>query len=63
MTRGRSRRFRAVRPAPRGVAGQAARARGTAISDLTAQRLSIYLRCLEDLERRYGPKRDGDPAP
>jgi redox-sensing transcriptional repressor len=28
-----------------------ARARGTAISDLTAQRLSIYLRCLDDLER------------
>ncbi len=28
-----------------------ARARGTAISDLTAQRLSIYLRCLDDLEK------------
>ncbi|HEU4402885.1 MAG TPA: redox-sensing transcriptional repressor Rex [Candidatus Polarisedimenticolia bacterium] len=29
----------------------AAYARGGAISDLTAQRLSIYLRCLEDLEK------------
>ncbi len=28
-----------------------ARARSTAISDLTAQRLSIYLRCLDDLEK------------
>ena len=27
------------------------RARGAAISDLTAQRLSVYLRCLEDLQR------------
>ena len=27
------------------------RGRGTAISDLTAQRLSIYLRCLDDLQR------------
>ncbi len=28
-----------------------ARTRGTAISDLTAQRLSIYLRCLDDLQK------------
>jgi redox-sensing transcriptional repressor len=27
------------------------RARGSAISDLTARRLSIYLRCLDDLEK------------
>jgi redox-sensing transcriptional repressor len=30
---------------------QAARPRGLGISDLTAQRLSVYLRCLEDLTR------------
>jgi redox-sensing transcriptional repressor len=37
----------------RGAAGRghAIRARGAAISDLIAQRLSLYLRCLEDLGR------------
>lgn len=30
---------------------EAAHARGAGISDLTAQRLSIYLRCLEDLQK------------
>jgi redox-sensing transcriptional repressor len=31
--------------------GTAAKSRGLAISDLTAQRLSVYLRCLDDLTR------------
>ena len=35
----------------RGGQGRAGRGRAAVISDLTAQRLSVYLRCLDDLEK------------